>query len=267
MHHLKILVMIMCCLIAYAGSSFSNPQRLWASPSLQSTKNETQERKTETADHPEGDTKPEKVNTSQAMPVYRPPLRGSPGGRVGGGTRGLPQERAMSFYALAPDHVGLTVHEQPHLYWFISDLPSSPLEFTLIEVGSALPLIEERVKSPEAPGIQCIRLADYPIRLQENRRYKWLISLVPEPKRRSKGLLVGGFIERLPFPRNLVRKLQKAGKSGEPYVYAEEGIWYDALTAVSELIGKAPRDETLRKERASLLEQVGLKEAGAYDVK
>jgi hypothetical protein len=175
--------------------------------------------------------------------------------------------RAISLYALVPDHVGLTVHERPHLYWFISGLPSSPVEFTFIEVGSLSPLIKERVKRPEKPGIQCIRLADHPICLQENRRYKWIITLVPEPNRRSKDVLTGGFIERIPVPGDLMRKLQEAGKSREPYVYAEEGIWYDALTAVSELIEKAPRDETLQKERASLLEQVGLKEVAGYDVK
>ena len=110
-----------------------------------------------------------------------------------------------------------------------------------------IPVIEERVKCPQKPGIQCIRLTDYSILLRENTQYKWLITLVPEPNRRSKYILAGGFIERIPFTDELSGKLQEAGKNGEPYVYAEAGIWYDALTAISELIGKTPNDETLKK--------------------
>ena len=44
------------------------------------------------------------------VPVYKPPLRGAPGGRVGGGTRGTPRDLFV-LSALAPDHSGLTVQE------------------------------------------------------------------------------------------------------------------------------------------------------------
>src|SRR5262249_9720599 len=61
----------------------------------------------------------ERSNTA-SMPVYKPPLRGAPGGRVGGGTRGSGSVRDVFILsALAPDHMGLTVAEQPSLYWFI----------------------------------------------------------------------------------------------------------------------------------------------------
>jgi len=55
-----------------------------------------------------------------AAPSYQPPLRGAPGGRVGGGTRGTGRETFV-LSVLAPDHTGLTVSEQPALYWFISN--------------------------------------------------------------------------------------------------------------------------------------------------
>ena len=58
-----------------------------------------------------------------AAPVYRPPLRGAPRGRVGGGSRGTGRE-SFVLSVLAPDHTGLTTSEQPSLYWFISG-PSS----------------------------------------------------------------------------------------------------------------------------------------------
>ena len=49
-----------------------------------------------------------------AAPLYKPPLRGAPGGRVGGGTRGSERE-VFVLSVLAPDHTGLTLNEQPSL--------------------------------------------------------------------------------------------------------------------------------------------------------
>jgi len=51
-----------------------------------------------------------------------------------------------------------------------------------------------------------------------------------------------------------------------PTLYAETGFWYDAMTAISELIQAAPNDSGFRAQRAALLEQVGLREAAACDL-
>ena len=52
-----------------------------------------------------------------------------------------------------------------------------------------------------------------------------------------------------------------------PSIYAESGIWYDAIMAISELIEASPKDMNLRKQRAGLLEQVGLPEVAEYELK
>ena len=54
------------------------------------------------------------------VPVYNPPSRGAPGGRIGGGTRGGGQN-VFVLSVLAPDHSAFTTSEQPSLYWFISN--------------------------------------------------------------------------------------------------------------------------------------------------
>jgi hypothetical protein len=48
-------------------------------------------------------------------------------------------------------------------------------------------------------------------------------------------------------------------------VYAESGVWYDAIAAVSARISAAPGDPRPRAQRAALLDQVGLSEIAAYD--
>ena len=200
------------------------------------------------------------------MPVYKPPLRGAPGGRVGGGTRGLCSELTF-LCVLAPDHVGLTVREQPRIYWFVSKLTPYPIEFTIIENKAVKPLLEKRIGSPEKPGVQDIRLSDFGVHLRQNVQYKWFLALVIDPDRRSKDILAGGVIERVEFPETLRAKLDEAGKERAHYVYAEAGIWYDTLAAISDLMDASPNNTVLRKQRASLLEQVGLPEIAQYDMK
>jgi hypothetical protein len=57
--------------------------------------------------------------------------------------------------------------------------------------------------------------------------------------------------------------LEQAGMSNAAFVYAEEGFWYDALSALADLIATTPGDSIYHKQRAALLSQVGLKEMPA----
>lgn len=203
------------------------------------------------------------------MPVYKPPKRGAPGGRVGGGTRGSGDD-IPALSVLAPDHVGFTTQEQPTLYWYISKATSYPIELAIIHsqgTQQLKPLIETRLPSPAQAGVQRIRLADYGVRLAPGSQYQWFIAVMTKPDRRSKDVIAGGFIERIGPPEAIQTKLDQAGKTSAAHVYAETGIWYDAVTALSDMIEAAPNSGVLRKQRAALLQQVGLPEVAEHDLK
>jgi hypothetical protein len=205
--------------------------------------------------------------TADSTPVYKPPLRGSPGGRIGGGTRGASLESLVSLCVLVPDHVGLTLQSQPQLYWFISKKTPNPIEFTIAEKYAAKPVLEARLKPLEGAGIQCIRLEDYGVRLTPNVPYKWFVTVVTDPNHRSRDILSGGMIEVISPSADFSAMLRQTPKARQPFVLAEEGIWYDALASVSDRIDASPKDPSLRKQRAALLDQVGLKEAAEFDLK
>ena len=201
---------------------------------------------------------------SATVPVYKPPPRGAPGGRVGGGTRGTDQTFTLS--VLAPTHTGQTLQEQPVLYWYLSKSISSPIEFTLVDDGIK-PLVETQIKPPFQPGVQKVRLADYGVHLVPGKLYKWFVTLVVDPDRRSKDVLAGGAIERVASPAALAAKLPSDDKRQAAYAYAESGIWYDAIASLSDLVEAAPQDKALHQQRASLLEQAGLAEIAEYDLR
>jgi hypothetical protein len=210
---------------------------------------------------PRGESQPKAATTTAAVPTYKPPLRGAPGGRVGGGTRGSGRE-VFVLTVLAPDHSALTVSEQPSLFWFISSTTSLPIEVTVMDLRTTKPVLETQLAPPVAPGVQRIRLADHGARLEPGVPYRWFVTIVPNSDRRSRDILAGGAIERIVPPEGLTAKLAQARKDETASLYAEAGVWYDALAAISDLIEGAPNDAVLRKQRATLLAQVGLPEAG-----
>lgn len=200
-------------------------------------------------------------STEQAEPViYRPPQRGIPGGRVGGGTRGTPTN-LVELFVLAPDHVATTTKADPDLYWYISVSTEYPLEVSISEDQAVKPLLERRITPPIKPGLNRISLKDAGIKLLKGAQYRWFVALVPDESRRSKDLVAGSIIEYIDAPPDLKGKLS-AAQGKEWGVYAQQGIWYDAIMALSEAIMARPDDEALIAQRDNLLAQVGLRRIG-----
>jgi hypothetical protein len=197
--------------------------------------------------------------------LYQPP-RGlgapSAGRRVGGGTRGT-NKSVPILSVLAPGHTGLTVREQPDLYWFASDVVINPVELTLTLEKGDTPLLEKPLPVPLKPGIQRVRLSDYGVKLIPGERYNWSIALVLDPKRRSKDIIAMGAIERV---ERAGINLAAAPTTDAFYRFAADGLWYDAVMVISELIESAPNDMALRKQRVELLDQVDLPEVGNFDL-
>jgi hypothetical protein len=164
---------------------------------------------------------------------------------------------------LAPSHTGLTVREQPDLYWFASDVVTDPVELTLTLEKGDTPLLEKRLPVPVKAGIQRVRLSDYGVKLIPGERYSWSIALVLDPKRRSKDIIAMGTIERV---ERADINLAAAPTTDAFYRFAADGLWYDAVMVISELIETSPTDLALRKHRVELLDQVDLPEVGSFDL-
>lgn len=192
------------------------------------------------------------------MPTYKPPLRGAPASRVGGGSRGADSGAAPQIAVLAPDHTGYTTQEQPNLYWYLSKPVATRLEITVINDQSIQPLLEKKLEIPTQAGIQRLSLKDLGIRLKSGIEYRWFVGLVTDPQQRSNDIIASGTIQRNDATPALKEKLAKADKKAAAFAYAEEGYWYDAIASISDLIAANPKDAALRLQRAALLEQAGL---------
>ncbi|UVT14839.1 MAG: DUF928 domain-containing protein [Nitrospira sp.] len=196
--------------------------------------------------------------------LYVPPRKGAPapGLRRGGGTRGTNKSLPV-ISLLAPDHVGLTIHEQPVLFWFTPTKHNLSYEFTLIADSAEAPAVEAKLPSPARPGVQQIRLADYNAKLVPGERYQWSVALVMDPDEPSANVVAKGAIARVDRDKLEQPLTSDVSKADAPKRYAEAGVWYDALMAISDLMQSNPADMELRQQRASLLEQGGLGEVAA----
>ncbi len=195
--------------------------------------------------------------------VYRPPMRGAPVARIGGGTRGI-GDTTLELAVLAPDHTGLTTKEQPTLYWYVSEPVPARLEVTVINDDAIDPALEETVATPGHAGFQKIDLAKTGTRLEPGLEYRWFVSVVADPGQRSNDIVASGTIKRITPEGTLKSRIAGADERALVSIYAEEGVWYDAIDGLSRMIEKSPDNADLREQRAVLLEQVGLQTAADY---
>jgi hypothetical protein len=208
----------------------------------------------------------QKQSADEQAVAYKPPLRGAPLTRVGGGTRSFGS--ALAVNVLAPSETGYTLQEKPTIYWFASQPIDKPVEVTITSTerlqDAAKPLLEITLQPPIAKGIHAFRLADHGIALKPGVEYQWFVAVVNNAAQRSNDVLAGGTIKRV-TDNPVQAQLKQASPAQLPAIYAEAGIWYDAIDQLSRQISANQSDRQLRARRAALLEQVGLRDAAAFD--
>ena len=199
--------------------------------------------------------------------LYKPPLRGAPKSRVGGGTRSWGNE-LPSLSALVPNHMGLTMSNQPELYWFLSKDSSHAVAITLNDEESIESLLKVVINPPLKAGIHRIQLAKHNIRLKPGVPYEWGVTLVTGSDDPSRKVVAGGAIQHIGAldrrKRQVNIDLKNATNQADNWrIYASNGVWYDALAALSAQIYQAPQNATLLQQRATLFSEVNLSEVPA----
>jgi hypothetical protein len=204
------------------------------------------------------------INQPEASAQYIPPERPKPQRTQGGGSRGCMNTEPISLQLLVPkDHTAQTVSSHPTLSWYLSTVPSIPLELALVEEGVAQPILVEKLTVKNA-GLMQYKLPKDKSGLQIGKEYRWTVSLVCNAERPSQSIYARAWIERSPIPANLYKTLDNlSNKSSydKALVYIKAGIWYDAIASISESKLSGSELTLASSLFQGLLLQVGLKEA------
>jgi hypothetical protein len=203
------------------------------------------------------------ASTNATHVRFRPASDGAPSVRVTGGSRGT-GDATLTLDVLAPNETGTTTLEQPSLFWFQSKPANARFELTLLQENKVKPLVQFSVERSTKAGIQRLKLSDHGVKLSPGVEYQWVVALVTDPDNRSSDLVASGVIKRVEPSAELKEKIAKAAPASLPGVYAEAGVWYDALSVLSDQIDAQPDNKELKETRADLLRQVGLKGAATY---
>jgi anti-sigma factor RsiW len=213
----------------------------------------------------------EGIQIAAVMPLEFPeyavglvPTSGGPSVRVGEVVRSS-AEGIPTIRVLAPDHIGLTTQKQPTLYWFASRGTDLRIEFTLIADSSETPLLETTLPAPRKAGVRSVALRDFGVHLVPGVTYRWFVSVIADPAQGSGDAMAGGAIERTKPRAEMLQRLAAAGPGRRGHVYAESGIFYDALDVISRAIEADPTVALPRNYREALLDQVGLSLVADHD--
>jgi hypothetical protein len=201
--------------------------------------------------------------TPPGEPAYKPPPRGAPGGRVGGASRGTVKATVPlpTIDLIAPDgHAGLTTSAAPILYFFVSQPITWPTQFTISTAARPNPIIEVNIPSPSGAGVYSLRTADYHVRLETGIFYTWSVSVILNPKSRSRDIVASASLLRTPGDPAIDAALRTAAPSRRVAFLAQSGLWYDAVAAAAEA---AALDRHTALD--ALMDEVGLVEPARYD--
>ena len=197
--------------------------------------------------------------------VYKPPLRGAPGGRVGGASRGaikmIGALRCRRSELVAPlDHTGETASAAPTLYFFVSQPVALPTQLTISAPLRAAPILEATFPSPPARGLYALRLADYHVQLEPGIVYTWSVSAIVDTRSWSRNVVASATILRVASDPAVDAAARAAPPLQRTMLLGRTGLWYDAVAAAAEA-QNLDRHATLDK----LLTEVGLTEPASVD--
>jgi len=195
----------------------------------------------------------------QQVSENKPKDLGAPDGRIGGDRQ---SQHTVTLFALVPNHLGLTIQEQPTLYWYLSKpVPNLVvLTVTVHDQKQVEPILETVLKVVPKEGIHSASLQDFNIRLDLDREYRWCVKLAVDTENPSRNVMAGGRILRTVPHESLLQQLRNAEPEHLTAIYSEAGFWYDALASISDLIGSNLNDRSPPKGEKPLLEQVDLME-------
>jgi len=178
---------------------------------------------------------------------------------VRGKCGGLPD---VSLIALMPENkVGRTVSDYPTFFFYLPQPNAELAEFILQdENGNVIYQQDLTIKNLSGViGVSMPANTNVPP-LEVGKKYTWVFSLVCDPEDRSGDKTESGFVRRVELSADILSKLEKAEPRRKTVIYAENGIWQDALSNLAAARRAKPNDPDLVADWESLLNSVTLDE-------
>jgi hypothetical protein len=178
-----------------------------------------------------------------------------------GGVRGncvnFPQ---ASFTALVPENkIARTVSDYPTFFFYLPQPNAELAEFILQDENDKV-IYSQALTIKNLSGVIGVSIpanTNVPP-LEVGKKYTWVFSLVCDPEDRAVDKLERGVVRRVELSADILRQLDAANPRRKTVIYAENGIWQDALGTLAAARRANPNDKDLAADWESLLDSVTL---------
>jgi hypothetical protein len=185
---------------------------------------------------------------------------GRPRRRGGAGSRGCEMAQGKPYLtALVPEmSAGLTLSQSPAFWFYLPYTLTSnqSIEFVLKDDQDRYIHKTELSSTEVSPGVIRLSLPST-VALEPNSNYHWYFVVHCNPQNQNRIVYANGLIRRVERPR-LTQQLKSVSPQERTQLYANEGIWYDALTNLGDRLLVSPKNSQLKQDWTGLLQTVGL---------
>ena len=198
---------------------------------------------------------------------------GLPTHRRDGGSRGfrdscVADAENQNLMAIIPEKtVGISASTSPELFFYIPKLENkSTLEFVLRNESDDL--IYEAFLTTEGDGIVSVEIpADVSSQMLEaDQNYHWYLSMICDRLQRSRDIVVEGWMRQETMDVATKEQLTTASLIEKAEVYQEQGLWFDALSALTEQTDSIAEKTIMRQKWSEMLASVGLADLAAEPI-
>ncbi|MEG4633112.1 DUF928 domain-containing protein [Microcoleus sp. AR_TQ3_B6] len=181
-------------------------------------------------------------------------------GKVRSVRGGCASRNQVSLTALTPENKrGRTVSDYPTFFFYLPQTDAELAEFILEdERGNQIYQQELTIKNLAGViGVSIPANKNVPP-LEVGKNYTWKFSVVCDAEDRSSDQFESGIVRRVELSPDILRKLENADLPRKTFIYAENGIWQDALSTLAAARRANPNDTDLAADWESLLNSVTL---------
>lgn len=187
--------------------------------------------------------------------------RGRPTNRVGTGSRGTCASVVdVPTTALIPEKkIGLTVDENPSFWFFVPyESKDIPIGKFVLQNEADEEIYQTNFTLPNTPGVVSVTLPST-VPLELNKDYQWYFKLYCSRQRLQNPIFARGWMQKIAIQPSLKDLLKSTNKPRQRVaIYAENGIWYSALSELAKLRLNEAKNPILIKDWKNLLGSVDL---------
>jgi len=167
-----------------------------------------------------------------------------------------------SLTALVPKNkIGRTVSDYPTFFFYLPQTEAELAELILEDESGNL-IYREDLTIKNLSGVIGVSIpanTNVPP-LEVGKSYTWKFTVVCDAEDRSSDQLETGIVRRVELSADILGELEKADLREKTVIYAENGIWQDALGTLAAARRANPNDTDLAADWKTLLDSVTLPE-------